>query len=272
METLKLKYDYECDLYDYDSANNNLLDKIADLLTTEIQDSGLYIELLNKSPHEYRGNAAIVTKVDNYIILRNQYESTKYLIPNEKFKILMDQWHKACIDKRHEITISLDNNKNFTITYDSKKDESAKNIKQVTQTYESNNAEPIFSSSKIDVQENYFEIEPIDDKLFAFPPEDNATLNLFANFLISEVPLSDYKEKLTQPPYEYYDDRYYLAIVEDRILIYDKTEEIKALPRYDKFLDLMRKWQITIKEKSELYRVYLANDYDFKVYFLEEVK
>lgn len=262
MDTLKLSYNWEFDLYDYDSANNNLLDKIADLLTTEIQDSDLYKELLSKSPHEYRGNAVIITKVDSYIILRNQYDSSKYLIPNEKFKNLMAQWHNACSDKPDEMTISVDDNKNFTITY-----HKANNNPQANYINKIIPTEKIisYSDSASPLKDSFIELEYIDYELYVHETENNQ-LNLFAYLLISKVSASDYAERLNKPPFEYYDNRYYFAIVEDRILINDTIMEIKALPPLDKFLDLMYQWKLTTEKKPTLIRLSIDDDYNFKIH------
>lgn len=275
MDFLTLKYEegyYHC--YPSQSSNELLDLAISLILTEEIRDSDYYKEFIYELPYnKYAGNAYYLDRVDNNIILGFLYGYDRAYLPLDKFENLMIQWRQAYNTKPNEMIISVDENKNFKISYSTQENKSSNTHNPIHQKInDENNIELIFSPSNTQAEDNYFEIEPIEDRLFAFPPDANPTLSLFADLLISDFPLSDYEEKLAQPPYEYYDDRYYLAIVEDRILIYDKTEEVKAFPPYDKFLDLMRKWQIASKEKSELYRIYIENDYDFKVFILEEIK
>ncbi|MGE4258999.1 MAG: hypothetical protein AB7F19_06620 [Candidatus Babeliales bacterium] len=201
-------------------------------------------------------------RIDDYIILGCQYSFERAYLHLYQFENLMSQWRKAYEDKPTEMIISVDD-KNFIISYE-------KDSKSIKLTSTSEYITSTSFLSEYPYADNYVEIEPIYDELHVFESDDRR-FNVFAYLLTSNIPSSDYVEKLQQPPYEYYDDRYYLAIVEDRILIYDKTMEIKVLPAYNKFLDLMKQWPLAVHKKPKLIRIYIENDYDLKIFILQPV-
>lgn len=270
MDFISLKYEnrfYRC----YPSqSTNELLDLTISLLTTEeIYNSDYYREFIYELPYnKYSGNAYYLERIDDYIIIGFVYGYDRVYLPLNKFENFMSQWRKAYNDKPSEMIISVDNNKNFKITYENcqTNDELIPNPESVItkEAVSTNNSRGLVP------KENYMEFEPIIRQYYV-NDASNPKLNLFADLLTGEVPLSNYKEKLKFPPYEYYDDRYFLAIVEDRILIYDKTMEIKVFPKFETFIDLIHLWKSAINQEIELVRLYINDDYKFKIMILKEL-
>ncbi len=266
MDTLKLLYKFGLYHYESEPSSNKLLTKIAHLLTRELQGSEFYKKLLEIKPYEYQGDSDTIIKVDDYIILGCQYEPSKYLITNESFTNLMEQWRKAYNERPNEMSISIDKNKNFTINYENL--QALKKTHKITNRTKTKEFTKIFHPSISIVKDTFIEIASINEDQVIFP-SNNEQLNLLAYLLTSDFLISNYLEKLKASPHRYYNDRFIVDLIEDKVLINDTIEEIKVLLPFYKFQDLMHEWHLAIKKKPKLIRLYIDNNYNFKIFILD---
>lgn len=257
MDTVTLTYIDGIYRGDYASTDNKLLITITIILSLEIRDSHLYREFLNKSPFEFIGNGYYLNKVENYIVYGGNYSTNKYYIPYANFLDLMSQWEKTNINLPKKINISMDEEKKFKIIYENS------NNKAIT-SYSSNLCFKNFQPSSYIKGKNYIELKSLNEKLIV-SPIDNKILNMFALLLTSNIAIFDSLKNIEQGKYEYSDNRYFITIIEDRILIYDTYLDIKALPPLNKFLQLLAQWKLIGSTKPKLIKLYIDDDYNFKL-------
>lgn len=256
MNTVKLIYKNRYYWYDYKSFDNPLLQITVVILTSALQFMDTYKSNLEKKPYESNIDSFYIHKVDDYVILGCEEGDEKAIMPYDKFIHLMDQWRSAYNSLPAEMTISVDAEKNFRISYPNQEiippanDEIPKNVKY----------RPTINIDK----EEFINIEFKKNHYNALYGK-NEKLNLFAGLLTSTVPLSDLLITLKIAPYEYYDEEYLLEVIEDRILIQDTDTMVKALPPLDKFLNLIVQWESVTFKKPKKIRLYIDDKYNFKL-------
>ena len=256
MNKVKLTYENGLYRYDYKSFSNELMQITVSILTSSIRFMDFYKEDLQQKPYEFNMNADYIHKVDDYVILGCEEGDEKTIMPYSKFTHLMEQWRSAYNNLPKEMTISVDDKKNFTITYPNQE------TKRPAQNETPGNRQ--FRSTVTIDEEEFINIEFKTNHYSALYGKSEK-LNLFASLLTSTVPLSDLLTALKIAPYEYYDEEYLLQVIEDRILVQDINNMLKALPPLDKFLDLIAQWKSLILNKPQTIRLYIDDQYYFKL-------
>ena len=256
MNTVKLIYKNNYYWYDYKSFDNQLLQMAVVILTSALQFLDTYKSKFEEKPYESNIDSFYIHKVDGYVILGCEKGDEKVIMPYDKFIHLMEQWRSAYNDLPAEMTISVDDEKNFTITYPNQE------TKRPAQNETPGNRQ--FRSTVTIDEEDFMNIEFKTNHYSALYGKSEK-LNLFASLLTSTVPLSDLLTALKIAPYEYYDEEYLLQVIEDRILVQDINNMLKALPPLDKFLDLIAQWKSLILNKPQTIRLYIDDQYYFKL-------
>jgi hypothetical protein len=256
MSKVKLTYENGLYRYDYKSFKNELMQITVSILTSAIRFSDRYKEVLEKKPYKYISDVYYFDKVDDYIILGCDEGDEKAIMPYSKFTDLMDQWRSAYNNLPAEMTISVDDEKNFTITYANQ---------QIIHPAQNKIPENVKYRPTIRVDNEEFINIEFKKKHYNTQYGKNEKLNLFAGLLTSSIPLSDFLTTLKIAPYEYYNEEYVLEVIENRILVYEKSNMLKALPPFDKFLDLIVQWKSITLNKPKTIRLYMDDKYNFRL-------
>lgn len=254
--------------FEYDSIYNPLLVTIAYYITTYIGYSDRYKECLNNQPFVYHINASTMERADNYILFGLDSGLFAGYMPSDKFTNLMMQWKQAYNAQPEEILITIDEEKKFTISYQSSTtDFIQKNNVLYKQNYigasqKEEDPKPWF----ISMHAQYVEFQ-LENAVY-YAVSNNKKLLMFGELLI-QLPTTLFFEKIKTKPFEFNNFKYCLTVIEDRVLIYDKIMEVRAFPPLESFSDLVGQWQSAINQKPELIRLYIEDDYNFKIRILK---
>lgn len=256
MNKVKLTYENGLYRYDYKSFNNELLQITVSILTSAIRFMDYYKEDLQEKPYKYISDVYYIDKVDDYVILGCDEGDEKAIMPYNKFTNLMKQWRSAYNNLPAEMTISVDDEKNFTITYPNQ---------ESLHPAQNEIPENVKYRPTVNVDNEEFVNIEFKKKHYHAQYGKSEKLNLFAGLLTSSIPLSDFLTTLKIAPYEYYDEEYVLEVIEDRILVYERNNMLKALPPLDKFLNLIVQWKSITLSKPKTIRLYMDNQYNFRL-------
>lgn len=256
MNKVKLTYENGLYRYDYKSFSNELMQITVSILISSIRSMDFYKEDLQQKPYEFNMNADYIHRVDEYVILGCEEGDEKAIMPDDKFTHLMEQWRSAYNNLPAEMTISVDDQKNFTITYPNQEVlPSTKNTICLETKYQ-----PTIGLNK----QEFIYIEFKKNHYFTQYGK-NEKLNLFAGLLTSTIPLPDLLISLKIAPYEYYDEEYLLEVIEDRILVQDIDNMLKALPPLDRFLDLIIQLESVTLNKQNIIKLNIDDKYNFRL-------
>lgn len=258
--------------YEYDPIYNPFLIHIACLLVGDMgKNITEYREHLNTKPFQWGLNCDSIERVDHHILFGFDFsQEFEGIMHSDQYENLLSQWEIAYNDRPNEILLSMDEEKNFTITYQ-KPDRPRHQYNKEPNVKFLNlfkNPQEDYTPWFISTKDDYAEIVLENDKYHIYTKNDK--LYALADLLF-HIPVAECIDKLQVKPYSYYDWRYALTLIEDKIYIHDDGLEIKALPPFAKFIDLINQWELATPKNPELMKLYCDDDYNFQLYALEPV-